>query len=118
MAKKSQKDKAGYHLRPIPQGENGELSKIHEELLEAMDAKKQKCELMVLLELSDILGAISLYLKKHHPSLSLSDLITMSEITARAFESGHRPSKKQEKQKSKSPALKGSPYSEKDNEHP
>ena len=99
MAKKE--DVFGYHLKPIPKGELGELSKIQEEMLEALDAQKQKCEIMVLVELSDMLGAIEMYLKKHHPSLTLDDLKTMSAITARAFESGHRVNRPLAKDKGK-----------------
>ena len=45
---------------------------------------------MVLNELSDIIGAVEGYLIKHHPSLTLSDLLKMKELTARAFTSGAR----------------------------
>lgn len=30
----------GYHIKEIPRGEYGELSKVNEELLEAMDAER------------------------------------------------------------------------------
>lgn len=79
-----------YHLREIPKGEIGELSKVMEECNEALDAEEQGCSVMVLVELSDMIGAIELYLKKYHPSISLDDLKTMSNITQRAFNSGHR----------------------------
>lgn len=83
----------GYHLRKIPQGEFGELSKIREELEEACDAEEQGVSLMVLLELSDMLGAIEGYLTKHHPGTSMEDLKRMSDVTQRAFRNGARPSK-------------------------
>ena len=81
----------GYHVRAIPRGQLGEISKILEEALEAADAEAQSADVMVLVELADLLGAIKAYLAKHHPSLTLEDLETFSVITARAFESGRRP---------------------------
>lgn len=45
---------------------------------------------MIILELSDTIGAIELYLEKNHPSLSLNDLKKMSDLTRRSFESGER----------------------------
>lgn len=80
----------GYHLRTIPKGELGELSKVYEEVLEALDADAQGASIMVLVELSDLLGAIKAYLAKHHPSIGLEDLGAFSSITARAFASGRR----------------------------
>jgi hypothetical protein len=81
-----------YHLSNIPRGTFGELSKIQEELLEAMDADDQGCSLMILQELSDLIGAVRGYLATHHPHTTLQDLIKMSEITQRAFVKGHRVS--------------------------
>lgn len=85
--------KPGYHETEIERGEIGELSKIREELEEALDANEQGAELMVLLELSDLIGAIEAYLNRHHPSLTLRDLYKMARITKRAFTSGHRESR-------------------------
>lgn len=80
----------GYHTHDIPKGVFGELSKITEELHELIDADAQDARLMVLLELSDIYGAIEGYLAKHHPSINMEDLKYMSSITQRAFRNGHR----------------------------
>jgi hypothetical protein len=80
----------GYHIKKIKRGEVGEISKIKEELDEVYDASEQKSSLMILLELSDLIGAINEYLIKHHPSININDLIKMSEITKRAFLSGER----------------------------
>lgn len=74
----------------IPKGEFGEISKIEEELCELVDADSQGNKIMVLCELSDLLGAVEGYLEKHHPSMSLSDLLIMKDATKRAFKSGHR----------------------------
>ena len=80
----------GYHLQEIKKGIFGEHSKIIEETAEFEDAINQNCSLMALIELSDLIGAIDGYLKKHHPSINLTDLIDMSNVTQRAFKAGHR----------------------------
>lgn len=81
---------AGYHLRDIPKGIFGELSKIEEELEEIKDSIEQKSKLMELIELSDLYGAIQGYLEKHHPGVTMEELRIMSDITQRAFRSGAR----------------------------
>jgi phosphoribosyl-ATP pyrophosphohydrolase len=80
----------GYHLSDIPKGVYGEASKIVEEALEAADADKQGVKVMVLVELSDLVGCIIAYLKNKHPETSIQDLIQMADVTRRAFASGHR----------------------------
>ena len=82
--------KPGYHLSEIPKGVIGQSSKIMEELLELQDAEKQKSSIMALVELSDLIGAVIHYLEKTHPTVSIDDLVTMSNITRRAFENGRR----------------------------
>lgn len=83
-------EKPGYHLAQIAKGELGELSKVREELDEAFDAQEQQASVMVLVELSDMLGAVQAYLEKHHPSITLDDLLRFSKITQRAFQNGRR----------------------------
>ncbi len=83
-------DNPGYHLKNIPRGEVGELSKVYEEILEALDADAQGTSIMALVELSDLIGALKAYLAKHHPSLTLNDLEAFADITRRAFTSGRR----------------------------
>ena len=84
-----QKNK-GYHLDSIEKGVNGELSKIQEELDELKDAEKQGVTVMQLVELSDLIGSIELYLEKHFPYVTLEDLIKMKDVTKRAFINGKR----------------------------
>lgn len=81
---------AGYHLRDIPRGTYGELSKIKEEIEEIEDSIEQGSKIMEIVELSDLYGAISGYLEKHHPTVTMEDLRIMSSITQRAFKSGAR----------------------------
>lgn len=79
-----------YHLQPIPRGEFGESSKVLEEVLELQDAEAQGARVMALNELADIVGAVEGYLERHFPGLTMVDLLTMKDLTARAFRSGAR----------------------------
>jgi len=85
--------KPGYHIRVIPEGIVGELSKLLEEVHEAQDAEEQGNPIMVLAELADLYGAMQLYLAKHHPTFTMEDLAKMAEATNRAFLSGRRKRK-------------------------
>ena len=80
----------GYHLIDIPKGEIGEASKIEEEFLEFKDALTQGAVVMQLCELSDMLGAMEAWLAKYHPTIGISDLNKMSDLTKRAFRHGRR----------------------------
>ena len=81
----------GYHLKEIKRGVYGELSKIREEVDEMEDAAEQGNKLMVLIELSDLVGAIKGYLEKEYgDQMNLDDLVIMALATKRAFESGAR----------------------------
>lgn len=73
-----------YHLSKIPHGELGQFSKITEEYFECLDSLEQESKIMLLVELSDLIGAIELYLEKNFSGFSLQDLIIMSNITKRA----------------------------------
>lgn len=77
-----------YHLGHIRKGTLGEISKIQEELDEVKDAEAQRCKIMLAVELSDLYGALEAYAKTQ--GLSMTDLKTMADITARAFRSGRR----------------------------
>ena len=57
--------KVGYHINKIPKGVLGERSKISEEYLEWKDSCEQGCNIMELVELSDLLGAIESYTEKN-----------------------------------------------------
>lgn len=80
----------GYHLKRIPRGTFGEISKIAEELAELEDAHEQGSKIMALVELSDLIGAVRGYLARHHVGITLKDLDQFSRITERAFVNGHR----------------------------
>ena len=84
---------SGYHVADIPRGRFGEVSKIEEEFLEFKDALQQKCSIMALVELSDLIGAIEGWLDRYHPEIDMSDLLSMSAITKRAFVMRHRVSR-------------------------
>lgn len=80
----------GYHLARIERGVFGEPSKIREELCEFEDALHQGVMVMAIVELADLVGAIGGWLAKHHPSLTVHDLMDMAEINKRVFENGYR----------------------------
>ena len=78
----------GYHKTKIPKGILGEFSKIEEEFLELKDAKEQGDKVLILCELTDMLGAIEEYIKKYN--LTLYDLKLFSDKTKKAFKEGNR----------------------------
>lgn len=80
----------GYHLKEIKKGTLGTSSKLLEEVQELIDAEEQTCKLMVLIELSDLIGAIEAYLAQNFKDIQLEDLKKMSDITKRAFKTGAR----------------------------
>lgn len=77
----------GYHVAKIEPGVYGEVSKISEETEELLDAYAQGNKVMVLNELSDILGAINGFIHNKYPGIELTDLLVMMDATARAFKS-------------------------------
>lgn len=78
----------GYHKKKIPKGILGEFSKIEEEFLELKDAVEQEDKILILCELSDLLGATEEYIKKYN--LTLRDLKVFSDKTKEAFKEGIR----------------------------
>ncbi len=81
---------AGYHIEKIEKRRYGYLGKILEETEELLDAHQQGSNIMVLIELSDLYGAIEGFLAESYPDIKMSDLAKFSQITKRAFESGER----------------------------
>lgn len=80
----------GWHLRRIDKGILGNASKILEECEEFLDAEDQKLPILVLWELSDVIGAIEAYLKKFHPSIKIEDLIAHAKKNSEMFRTGVR----------------------------
>jgi hypothetical protein len=80
----------GYHLRTITKRQVGTIEKVLEEVEEYQDAMEQGCEIMALVELSDIYGALQLVVEKHNKTME--DLKAMATVTRRAFEDGSRKS--------------------------
>jgi len=82
---------SGYHIREISKGVLGQSSKIREELEELEDGEDQGNKILMLCELSDLIGAIDAYRQYHFGNnISFDDLVKMSKATTRAFESGSR----------------------------
>lgn len=67
-----------WHIREIEKGKLGELSKVREELEEAVDSEEQGQDLMLLFELSDIIGACGLVANKY--GFSLDQLVKFSKL--------------------------------------
>lgn len=78
----------GYHKIKIEKGEIGEISKITEEYNELIDAYFQSDNIMIICELSDLIGAIEEYVKKY--DLTIEDLKKFSDKTKSAFLDGSR----------------------------
>lgn len=81
---------AGYHIAEIKKRLYGSAGKIQEELDELNDAHEQGSKIMVLVELSDLYGAIEGYLEEYFPGMQMHDLKKFSDITKRAFREGVR----------------------------
>ena len=70
-----------FHKAIIQKGIYGELSKIKEELDEAYDAESQNQDLMLLIELSDIIGAVEGVSKKY--GSTLKQLIAFAKLRSK-----------------------------------
>lgn len=79
----------GYHNALIPKNSVGSFDKILEEFEELKDAKMCGNKIMELVEISDLIGAIELYVKKEY-NINLNDLDIMNKTTQRAFLNGRR----------------------------
>ena len=80
----------GYHTREFEKGVYGEPSKIKEELEEFLDACDQNAKLLILCELADMYGAMSGYVEKHFPGMTMADIEIMAKMTTSAFKEGKR----------------------------
>lgn len=77
-----------YHKKEIVKGVLGQFSKIREEFLEAEDSFEQNNKIMLLLELSDLLGAIEAFYEIN--GMTLEDGLIMMNATKNAFQTGYR----------------------------
>lgn len=66
-----------WHEAEIEKGVLGQLTKVREELDEAFDAEEQGQVLMLMFELSDIIGACGLVAERY--GLNLDDLVMFSK---------------------------------------
>lgn len=67
-----------WHTKEIEKGTLGSLSKIKEELEEAYDAEAQGQDLMLMFELSDIVGACGLVAEQY--GMTLDQLVKFSKL--------------------------------------
>lgn len=79
----------GYHRTEIPRGEYGEFSKIVEEFAELRDAHEQNADILELVELSDLYGAIAGYAEKRW-GIPMEKIAQMAEMTRSSFREGKR----------------------------
>lgn len=77
-----------YHKNNIEKGTLGEFSKIKEEFYELEDAVDQDCKVLIICELTDLIGSIEEYSKKFN--LTIVDLIRFSDKTKQSFKEGKR----------------------------
>lgn len=78
----------GYHKREITKGKIGEFSKIKEEFEELSDAHHQADKVLIICEMTDLIGAIEEYAKSFN--LTIDDLTKFSDKTKSAFKEGKR----------------------------
>ena len=78
----------GYHLKEIEKGELGKFSKIKEEFQELEDAVNQYDEILILCELSDLYGAMELYIENF--GMNMQSLEKFSNKTKQSFKEGKR----------------------------
>jgi phosphoribosyl-ATP pyrophosphohydrolase len=78
----------GYHKVHIEKGQLGQFSKIREEFEELQDAVLQDNPVLIICELTDLIGSIEAYAHKYN--LELKDLIQFSDCTKEAFKEGKR----------------------------
>lgn len=78
----------GYHKREITKGEIGEYSKVKEEFDELTDAWEQNNKVLIVCELTDLVGAIEEYAKQFN--MTMGDLKRFSDLTKSAFKEGKR----------------------------
>lgn len=71
--------KSPYHNVRVTNGTYGELSKIQEELDEAVDAEIRGLDLLVLIELADVIGAVAGVAEEQY-GFDLDQLIAFSEM--------------------------------------
>jgi hypothetical protein len=69
-----------FHQRAITRGVFGEFSKVEEEFYEAKDALEQKNNILLIVELCDLLGAIMGYMDRSWPEIGFEGLMTMSKL--------------------------------------
>lgn len=78
----------GYHKKEIDKGVLGEFSKVKEEFQELEDAFEQEDSILILCELSDMIGAIEEYIKRWN--MDINTLKGFSDKTKQSFKDGKR----------------------------
>jgi len=84
-----------FHEKEIKKGILGELSKIQEELDEALEAEGRNQDLLLILELADIIGAVGLVSEKY--GISLDQLVTFAKLRRQVGEQVARDEAEEQK---------------------
>ena len=84
-----------FHEKEIKKGISGQLSKIQEELDEAFEAEGRKQDLLLILELADIVGAVGLASEKY--GISLDQLVTFAKLRRQVGEQVARDEAEEQK---------------------
>jgi hypothetical protein len=84
---KMKSENPGYHINVIDKGVYGEFSKVAEEFQEVQDAWEQKCSIMAIVELSDMLGAMETFYPNFHKHLEQA----REQLRHRIVQNGHEP---------------------------
>ena len=80
-------DNPGYHVNVIDKGVYGQFSKVAEEFQEVQDAWEQKCSIMALVELSDMLGAMEAFYPNFHKHIEQA----REQLRHRLVQNKHEP---------------------------
>lgn len=78
----------GYHKIEIKKGVYGEFSKIREEFEELQDSVGQGNKILIICELTDLVGAIEEFALKY--GVTLNELKNFSDLTKSAFKDKKR----------------------------
>lgn len=68
----------------VPRGIEGQVSRIKQCALELADAHESKNPVMALTDAAGLVMAVRDWLDKHHPSMTLPDLLTFGEAVRAA----------------------------------
>lgn len=72
----------------IPKGVDGEVSKIVQCSAQMADAQLTRNPILALNDAACVVGAVKTWLRKHHASLTMDDLLKMAEVHEQVMRPG------------------------------